>query len=121
MTDPDLANERIGQAGQRVVERIADVAVPDRHAVRRSDELDPLASRDRPIDLGEGFRFGRPAVAHGVRDVAQGRADGAHPGERGVVVDARRAQRGRSSTAVTDAPPDQPGGGIVERFEVIHE
>ena len=51
----DLVDERVGEAGEGVVERVANVAVADRDAVGLLDELDALAGADRPIDLGEGL------------------------------------------------------------------
>lgn len=87
-TGPDLVNERIGQPGQGVVERIADVTMPDGHAVGRADEFDPLPRSDRAIDFREGIHFGRPAVAHGVGDITQGRPHGAHASQGRGVVDA---------------------------------
>ena len=120
-TVPDLGDERIGEAGQGVVERVADVAVADRHAIGRADELDPLAGRDRPVDLGKRFLIGRPAMAHRVGDLPQRRTHRTHAGERVVLADTPGTKRGRPAAAVTDAPLDQPVRRVVECREVIDE
>ena len=71
-----LDDERLGQAGQRVVDRIADVAVVDADAVGRRRELDDLARVQRPVDR----RRARPCAGDAmlgdrVGDLAEGRAD----------------------------------------------
>ena len=50
VTRGQLGHERIGQARQRVVDRIADVAMVDVDAVARGDELDDLAGVERAVD-----------------------------------------------------------------------
>ena len=43
-------HERVGQARQRVVDGIADMAMVDIAAIRPRNELDDLACVERPID-----------------------------------------------------------------------
>jgi len=86
-TGADLVDKRIGQACQGIVEGIADVAVADRYAIGRADELDALARGDRPVDFGEGIGIGRPAMADRVGDVSQRSAHGTHACQGLVVAD----------------------------------
>ena len=56
MAGGQFDHERVGEAGQRVVDRIADVAMVDADAVRSRNELDDLACVKRPVGGLEGGR-----------------------------------------------------------------
>ena len=50
-TGRDLADDRLGQVGQGVVDRVADVPMIEAEAVGARDELDHLAGAQGSVDL----------------------------------------------------------------------
>ena len=75
MTGRQLLDERVGQARERVVDRVADVAVVDVDAVRRRDQLDDLAGVERAIDRLERTDARGALLGDRIGDLAQRRAD----------------------------------------------
>ena len=76
LTGDELLDERLGQPGQRVVDRIAHMAMVNVAAVDRSRQLDDLSGMERSIDLGDGVGTRRPVLHGGIRDLAEGGAHG---------------------------------------------
>ena len=109
----DLVDERLGQAGQGVVDWVAHVAVTDRHAVGGLDKLDPLARLERPIDLGQRGRIGGPTVNHGVRHLAKGATDRPDLRQGFLCGGTRLAARGRSP-AMDHPAVEKPVGRLTE-------
>lgn len=70
-------HERIGQPRERIVDRVADVAVIDADTVGCRDELDYLPGMKRPIDGVERAGMGRSTVGDRQGDLAQRRPEGA--------------------------------------------
>ena len=123
MTARQLEHERIGQAGQRVIDRVADVAMIDVDAVGAGHELDDLSRVQRPVDRLEGGRRRGRVPGERQRDLAQRCADRPDAGQV-----ARRGGLGRAAACgsgpvgaflVDDAAIDEPGQRRVERREAI--
>src|SRR5690349_22818049 len=70
-TGPEGADDRLGDPGERIVDRVADVAVTQPHAVRGRNELEPLAGTERPVHLGDGRRLRRLLVGDRVGNVPE--------------------------------------------------
>ena len=66
----------LGQPRQRVVDRIADMAVVDMHAVGRRRELDDLAGVERLVDGRECVLARSPVLDDRIGDLAERRAHG---------------------------------------------
>ena len=116
----DLLDEGLGQAGEGVVDRVANMAVTDRHAIRGRDEFDPLARVERPIDLGQRGRICWPTVNDGVRHLAEGAADGPDP-RQGLVGGGAGRSIGGCPPAMDDPAGEEPVGRIAERGEMVVE
>ena len=65
MTGGQFHDERVGQAGEGVVDRIADMAMVDVAAIGPRNELDDLACVERPIDGFECAGIGRSLLGDG--------------------------------------------------------
>ena len=81
MAAADLANDRLGDPGEDLVDRVADVAMAKPDAVVDGDELDPLAGAERAIDLVDRRAWRRLLVGDRVGDVAQCRPGRDQAGE----------------------------------------
>src|SRR6185312_6509298 len=90
VADPDalgraagqLGHERVAEAGQRVVDRVADVSMVDRDAtVGRRHELDDLARVEGAVDRIESARLRGPVVDDRIGDLSKRAADRVDPGQ----------------------------------------
>ena len=76
MAGGQFDHERVGQAGERVVDRIADVSMVDADAVGSRHELDDLTRVKRPVGRLERGRVWGPMVDDCRGDLAHRAADG---------------------------------------------
>ena len=117
-----LAHERIGQAGQGVIDRVADVAVVHVDAIPRGDQLDDLAGMESPVHGVERGGIRGALLGDRIGDLAQRRSHGMDPGE---LFRASRRLGGHLLTpalralVVDDPTLDEPGEGGIERRQPI--
>ena len=116
----DLIDERLGQAGEGVVDRVADVAVTNRQAVGFLHELDALAGLERSIDLGQGCGIGPATVEDRVGHLAEGATNRSDP-RKGLVGGGTGRATGDRSPGMDDPALEEPVGGIAEPVEVVLE
>ena len=122
MARRQLRDEWLGQPRERVVHRVAHVAMVDAAAVGRRNELDDLAGPERPIDDIERGAARDTMLGDRLGDLAERLADGTNPDEvtlrSGWLV---RDLRSRSIGALSmdDAPTDEPVEGVIQVREVL--
>ena len=120
MTVGQLGDERVGQPRQRVVDRVADMAVVDAAAVGPGDELDDLPGVQRPIDQFERAGVRGAVLGDRGRDLAKGRSDGMDAGQ--VALHERLGLRPDAvvgALGVDHAAVDEPGQRVVEGRELL--
>jgi hypothetical protein len=118
-----LLHQRVAQAGQRVVDRVADVAMVDRHAtVEGRYELDDLARVEGAIDRVQRAALWRPVLDDRVGDLAEGASDRADASElalAGVGVGVGLRPQSVGALAVDHAAVDEPGQGIAQGRQTL--
>ena len=121
VTATDLADDRLGDPGEDVVDRVPDVAVAELHAVVGRDELESGLRLERPVDLGERVGIGRLLVGDRVRDVAKGgpRPDDAI--ERRLGARRPASEKGDPPLVIDDVVLREPRTGAVESRQTLDE
>ncbi len=84
MPGGQLLDERIGDPGKRVINRVANVPVPDADPVRPGHELSHGTVTDRVVDHGQRVRRRGTFFDNGVGDFAQRGPDIPHAVQRAV-------------------------------------
>src|SRR3954453_9447464 len=122
MTSGQLGHEGISQASEGVVDRVADMAMVDLHAVGTRYELDHLSGVERAVDGVERSGARRLVRCKRQRDLSQSGTDRMDPSQVPrccglfIGVDGARAV---GALLVDDAAIDEPCQGGVERRQVI--
>lgn len=122
MTAGQFADEWFGQAGEGVVDRIADVAVIDAAAIWRGNQLDDLARMQGTVHGAEGGPLRRAMLGNRLGHLAQGVANGVNaieiPGGGGRL--GRHLCPGAfGAFVVDDAAIHEPGQRVIEGGELL--
>src|SRR4051794_32967677 len=110
-------DERVGEAGERIVGRIAGVSMVDAHAIGSRNELDDLPCVEGPVRRLDRGRVWRPMVHDGRGDLTHRAAHRVDTSQ--VALRDRRLCRGLPSNVVgtflvDHAAIDEPSEGVVE-------
>ncbi len=123
MSVRQLPHERIGQTGQGVIDRVADVAVVHAHAVPRGNQLDDLAGVEGTVHGVERGRIRSAFLGDRIGDLAQCRSYGMDPGEHFRTsgrLGGRLLTPALRALVMDDPTFDEPGEGGIERWQPIH-
>ena len=114
MAIADLADDRFGDPGEDIVDRIADMAVPEADAIGGSDKLNPLTTGEGLIHLLDRGARRCFLVGDGMSDVAQRRPGANEAVEDGGLVGRAASEPGDRRRVWHDTGIREP---VRRRFE----
>lgn len=122
MAAGQLADERVRQPRQGVVDRVADMAMIDADAIRRRHELDDLTGMQRPIDRIERAGARDPMLDDRVGHATERAPDGVDPRQvalRRLGLEGRLRAESIGALVMDDAPIHEPRERVIEGREPL--